>query len=567
MISVIKPKKILLFLILLFFFLMLSGWNNQSQEDCGECPNPLVELEPMKIGGDIPDHFKNYEVEWSTKYWSGWAWLFFKRQNPCVDSYYIMETPLGESRHGAKKGKAKYIIKSYSIIEAGNGDVPVIHLSGWDGNDFPKKEGALIPRLGTIEIHHDLIAVKNGELYDFCVSQIDWVEEPPDDEYYGFPWGEKVIVGGLPYTGNDGLFCGEWGPHDLAIGDISFEKGDVGVTIRKKETPSSCSLETDNVSLYPPYYKLDIKNIRNLFNEPMPNNVRIALKTDEGTIEGGEEELEGWKVFTTREAKIPSQVLYKPPDCSKSKKDTLRIAAVCDWHDGEPSVGKSRITKEISIPQCFVRSGSMTKRHYTTHTEENAWAGGESRDHSEWHIEISAFMTFEEKPFFVEGEEDRILYYFRLQSYSISSFNIYSKGDGYNIEKAPGFGTVAWIRWTDWSRGSAVKISPVGDPPEAELVLHVDRKTQKVVEAELPAFDIWTVWKGEHMCKRWNLDEGDNDCSYSLDKEEYQSVDQGGYDTRIVDDGVHTITGFSQSVDKYEYGKIEDTHKWTLYRY
>lgn len=157
----------------------------------------------MQIGGDIPTHFKDYEIEWATKYWSGWAWYFFRKQNPCVDSYYMMDTPLGQSRHGAKQGEAKYIIKSYSIIEEGNGDVPVIRLSGWDGKTYKDESPALVPRLGTIEIDHDLIALKNGELYDFCVSQIDWIEEPQDDEFYGFSWGEKVVIDGRPYTGND----------------------------------------------------------------------------------------------------------------------------------------------------------------------------------------------------------------------------------------------------------------------------------------------------------------------------------------------------------------------------
>lgn len=123
------------------------------------------------------------------------------------------------------------------------------------------------------------------------------------------------------------------------------------------------------------------------------------------------------------------------------------------------------------------------------------------------------------------------------------------------------------MHWTDTSRGSAVSIKPVGDPPETELALHVDSKTQKVVEAELPAFDVWTVWRGEHVCRGWNLDEGEKDCSYSLDKEEFQSVDQGGYDENIADDGVHIITASSQSVHPYEHGKIEDTYKWTLFRY
>ena len=99
-------------------------------------------------------------------YWSGWAWIEFKKNNPCVDTYYVYEDPGGSTRIGVKSGEAKYIIKAWAAVEEGNGQAVVKHASGWDGNDFTSVKPALIPRLGQIQVSYDLVALKNGETYD-----------------------------------------------------------------------------------------------------------------------------------------------------------------------------------------------------------------------------------------------------------------------------------------------------------------------------------------------------------------------------------------------------------------
>jgi len=323
---------------------------------CVSCQKPLAELKPMRLGGNIPSHFKKYETEFAVNFWSSWGWLYFKNKNPCADIYYLFEQDGGTSRHGVENGNAKYIIESSAIVSAEMGQTPVMHYSGWDGSEHTKKQPKLVPRLGRIEIHHDLIALKNGEKYDSGGEIYDWIQEPPDNEYYGYIGRENVNIDGRTYSGGDGLFLGEWNPGALAYAasaDINFQRGDIGVTICKKETPSTCSLDIDDSvkNALTTQYLLYIENIKNQFNETMPNHVRIALKVKYGKLLGGDN-IGEWKVYNTINGSIPNGVLYEPPACDKFKTDRLEIAGVCEFHDGPASAGETKIRKEIPNFQC-----------------------------------------------------------------------------------------------------------------------------------------------------------------------------------------------------------------------
>jgi len=359
---------------------------------CGECPNPLAQIMDCKYEGDIPDF----------KEWGGWyeaaegfgdthsqyqramdIFLEFIKNNPCIDVYYLIEKPMGTYQAFTKRGVAKYIIRSTAmIVNAKEGDTTVVK----SNSDLK-----LVPLVGQISVTHELVALKNGEVYDKGKILIDWVSDPESDqENYFFAGDNSLTVDGITYFANDGLLIGTFPPAALATTSIKLENGDPGITIRKMETPSSCSLNVDTDS--PFLYKLKITNIKNLMDKPLPNNVRLALKTDLGTIEGVEE-LEGWKVFTTSEGEIPDFIDYKPPECiaAKIKSDTLRIAAVCEWHDGKPSIAKKYITQSIPPPDCGDWMGTFS--YHRTVNKENVESGDKSDIQTIVAIDIQAKIS------------------------------------------------------------------------------------------------------------------------------------------------------------------------------
>jgi len=544
-----------------------------SNGSCGECPNPIVELKKMEIEGDIPairELIREFEKGEQRIGWDNFAkgipsefdssqraaeYLGFRKRNPCADIYYMKETHLGPVRVGVKKteltGKAKYEVKSCATIEIDGGQALVIRAT--DRGGVP----TYIPLVGTIEIHHSLVALKNGETYDSGVEFIDWVRDPSEGEdYYRDPNSDR------------GLFPGAFDTGDLAGATIVLDRGDVGVTVRRKETPSTCSLEVDEVSLYPPFYQVQVEGVRNLFNEPLPNNVRIALKVDEGSIQGGEA-IEGWKVFTTVGGEIPSSILYEPPDCSSVKSATLRIAAVCDWHDGDPGVGEARITKSIPIPQCYRVSAKFTRKiHYRSDwTRQDDPYSTRRTSHWEEDKRLTVFATFEHQPSEVSSLDDgRLEYHHRLTSHSVASSSFSGQGSG--SEHMP----LTWdIKWKTVQSGQLAEVVPDNDEPE--LILTVDARTKKVLEADLPSFGAEIHWTGYRQCKRsihpvssYLKGSYDEDCSSSIDDAENFYIGQAGYCKPTMGDGVHFVGSRHEEARNNETSSTKEIFEWQVFR-
>ncbi|MBN1999413.1 hypothetical protein JW935_17780 [candidate division KSB1 bacterium] len=356
-------KKFFIILIPLFAVIIVSckrdnlptRQNNDviPDDECGECRNPIVRLEPAQIHGTYPDHFNKYVVDVALNYWGSWGWNEWKKEHLCADTYYIFKDDFTQKRYGIKQGEARYIVMSNLTIKIENGNAVVRYVL----DDSDVVQHILVQRLGFIELNTELTALKNQQIYDSGHNTFDWIPDPPEGEFWSYAY-ESVTVDGETYLPADGIFLGDFGPS--ALGDLvsDFVYGDVGRTIRKKETPSACTIEFDDHKGFFDYYSIWIKNIKNLFDEPLPDNVRIAVKTEYGEIKG-EEIIDGWSILTSSGGEIPDAVQYKIPECPRLKLSQIEIAAVCEWHDGEPQIGKTRITSEIPIIDCAVWEGDL----------------------------------------------------------------------------------------------------------------------------------------------------------------------------------------------------------------
>lgn len=352
-------------IIRIFSFLILTAILNHTlsgQENCEECQNPLVGLAEMDITGDLEtvrdiiEGYMDYEFTGRLpERIAGWDNLL-KRKDGSTDrildldvnarvmalNTLRLENPcakliLNYNTIGAAK---KYRIESTAEIKIGNGQVEVEHVTDTG------IEKLSVPRIGTINIKHVLIALKNGQIYDTGEEVIDWVTPPPPpSDIYKATQG--IIIPGYFDT------------HLLHGQKISLSHGDVGITIRKKETPSDCSVDVDDISKFPPNYKLKVSDIKNQFNETMPNNVKIALKAEFGKILSGEES-NGWRIFITTNGQISDEILYSPPSCAEAKVDILKVAGICDYHDGTPSVGKPQFDQNITNSRCYDAVVTMT---------------------------------------------------------------------------------------------------------------------------------------------------------------------------------------------------------------
>jgi hypothetical protein len=341
--------------ILVFISQSFSLFPPGAQGDCGECPNPLVEMKNLRMGdiSTIADLFKELAKEyygWEEEevtplqiVMEGFNLLEFKEVNPCAEMYYTEMRWNGEEeeeiRHGAQQGTAKYNIQStLNMVRAQPGERALVRRAVYDekGHEISLQED-YVPKMGTVHIHHELTCLKNNEIYDEGDLRLDWLPEPPANEIYGY--SEK---------GSDGIIVGTFSKGSIAGMPIELSLGDVGRTIRNKETPSAFSLDVEKEHLYPPYYELKIYTIRNLLGEDLPNKIFVALRVKYGEIKGGMK-TQGWSVFPTEAGKIETPVLYKVPQCWKTKEDTIEMAAYCDWHAGEAIVGKPRASQKIEI--------------------------------------------------------------------------------------------------------------------------------------------------------------------------------------------------------------------------
>jgi hypothetical protein len=346
-------------------------------QDCGSCPNPLVAMQLERdIEGDFDrinqtmDEFFPIQEEPGSPFvgFEGWqsdeqsaagplgktaAWLDsginalrFRQQNPCAQIIV--------GGHDNDPRNAKYVVTAKLVVEFGNGSVEVKHREDVTaGGPVGLKT---VGRVGTMTVQTKLVALKNGETYDANARSYAWVEPAPWPQDY---WSHM-----------EPAISGAFGPGAVPT-EYDFGSRDIGTTIRKKETPTSAKLQVDDLSRYPPSYLLELTDIRNEFDEPLPGFVRVALRVSEGQLRGGTT-MDGWTVYSTQDGRIPVPVLYDPPQCPDSGAAKLEIAEVCDWHDGEPSPGKPRISMRIPLHQCTNWAGTFT----VNYTREDIWTLG-----------------------------------------------------------------------------------------------------------------------------------------------------------------------------------------------
>ena len=462
----------ILFLLLIFTFIAIPTTPVSSQADCDECANPLVEVMNVKIYGDVPDfskwgfHSSGTEVmdticdmmDRGLNYV-----LNFKKKNPCADTYYILDDGNSHVRVGAKTGNAKYKIETYVEIRTDTAgemvlvdlltgtkikyDPPKIingKLEEYDLINLEEKP-ALIPKLGQVEISNQLIALKNGQTYDMSDMVLDWIPDPPssgndlgDFEYYG-PADESAWIDGKLYTPGDGDIIGEFSPGSISSVELYLDKGDVGVTIRKMETPSSCKLQWDYNSKWPSDFKLKVKDIKNLFDKQMPNNVKIALKVDKGVLRGGET-IKGWTVVKTSDGKTTDEILYTPPPCLEGFMDTLEVAGICDYHDGPETVGKTRFTKKITNPKCFDATATLTGTYHKHCEMSKSVSDSEfsSQDRRTYDEDTQATITLNME---LTTSVDQLMFgeyweYYKVTSSNIDSF--YATSEEYSYSQSQG---------------------------------------------------------------------------------------------------------------------------------
>lgn len=328
---------------------------------CEGCANPRVEVRPIHFTGDVPESLQSY-IRSGGGWERAWAWLNFKNRNPCADISFVMDAGWKPPETLGPGGVPGYHVEStmhFSKADPGDRTL-VMRQSGWDGNEYRKSEPVLVPILGRIEVRHDLRALKSGQIYDSAQTRYDWVGDPPEGSTE-FLHDGPAVIDGKTYQPADGIFIGEFSPSAAVEEEIHFSLGDIGLTIRKKETPSAGSLQVDDGSMYPPYYLIEVTEIQNQFGEPMPDQIPLALRMDEGEIDGGEP-LGGWKLFTTQGAALPAPIRYRTPKCApKTRKAVIELADVCHWHEFSHLIRQPRFRRSADLPVCGTFKGTI---HY-----------------------------------------------------------------------------------------------------------------------------------------------------------------------------------------------------------
>lgn len=526
--NISRCKNFVYILLALSTIIFITIRTVSSQEGCGECPNPIVKLKDLEVG-DVSD-VKDELLEMA-KTFIGWeelleksdvtifeminrAWGFLfdlKKKNPCADIYYEYQKSMGEGEYetrrvGVKSGEAKYVIQSKVDIDKAGLDEKVLvrnivynkptrKVSKWGIVYYEYDEDVielseqlkLIPKKGSIKLHNELISLKNNEIYDMGDSQLDWIPDPPMNESY-FATDETLTVNGKLYKGSESIIVGSFTVGHITGIPIKFNHGDIGITIRKKETPSSCSIDVDDTSEFPPYYKIRVTNIKNQFNETMPNNVLIALKAQKGKIVNGDE-LNGWRIFNTQKGRVVEPVLYEPPSCAEAETDTLEIAGVCDFHDGPPSIGKTRIKKEIPNSQCYDAVARITGKQVVIEEGEFNYPGpgGSKTLKKKYRKEIEATIHLmltqtDTLPMIMQNE---YLEYYKVESAHLTNFKADLRDWGYDYEKKTNSWSEVTETWVGHSSGEKVW-EPPGYLPEVfsegiVVVFDVETKKAKVV--------------------------------------------------------------------------------------
>lgn len=475
------------------------------QEDCGECPHPLVGVAGMKITGDLEaardmiEGFMDYEFPGRLpERIYGWDALLGNRDGSTAGGRLIEQDLMARitelhtfrgrnscaklilnySKVGAAK---KYRIESTAEIKIGNGQVEIEHVSDTG------IERRSVPRIGIINIKHELIALKNGQTYDTGEEVIDWVPPPPPpkDQYRGT---QRSAIGG------------HFDTSFLHGRPITLSQGDVGVTIRKKETPLSCSINVDYQSKYPPLFEIKISEIKNLFAEKMPNNVKVAFKVEKGELWNGEE-ISGWRVFNTKEGEIETPILYEPPQCSESETDFLKIAGVCDFHYGPTSpvsIGKERFKKEIINPYCndvtarITYTKNRTRDFNETKGQPGSYFSIEQRNRKE-NIRFEIFLTCEKEPR-IEYEFDKKSlkmkiqrYHYQVNSARFQSATWEAQASNY-IKNSDATGLRHEWNESYSASGMDFHLEPQSSRPSIEI--RIDPSTGLVSRIHLPFYDI-----------------------------------------------------------------------------
>lgn len=209
--------------------LQLSTSFAPAQDDCGECPNPLAEMknlnkEQIKNLGESYQKLAREYYGWeegennvSQSLERGFNFLEFKKENPCADMFYIIETASEEDiRVGAKSGQAKYYIESHlkmSASQTGEKALAIRVVYDNKGNTVSQQKD-YVPKLGTVEVNHRLVCLKNNETYDTGDLSLDWLPDPPPNEGYFYAW-----------EGSDGLIIGLFSPGSIAGLPIKLRRG------------------------------------------------------------------------------------------------------------------------------------------------------------------------------------------------------------------------------------------------------------------------------------------------------------------------------------------------------
>lgn len=503
--------------------------------DCGDCQNPLVQIMPLKIGGDIPD-FKNY-AGWESirngtqdfvdDYARGMEVVtHFMKSNPCADISYEMENPNpygNQIIHVGPSGQAKYEVRSQAVIEnAPEGErtlvkhviyeitpltEPIRTPGGslqWNDVKEISKQLELVPVLGRVQISHDLVALKNGQIYDSGTETLDWIAEPPDEENCYFnASGESAEINGQTYNGSDGIMTGEFSSMSISGSAVYFDNGDIGKTIRKKETPVSLSIRIDYKSKSP-LYVITVSNIKNEMGEPLPDNVRIALKVHKGNILGGEE-ISDWFAFNTTGGKVAEPILYRPPSCNEVKEDILEYAGICEFNTSPPSVMEKRYQKKFPL-ECDQYEAILTiegkyVRNSTSSYSRNDANGTERGKHELNEINEASFYV----PLELERADDVPMFnqrweYYRPLSINLSSCHISSREQDhrYASHKTGGFDQIM-TRFKD-----PLNLEISGKEtlvPMSNIILVIDKETDKVVKIVTGGYAVDFYWHERYQLK------------------------------------------------------------------